>query len=143
MLNIDLNTQFTKEILLNTFNTSVQFVSKWKERAIQWIINLPEQNNPHMTLAIFATANLFFFIMINAIANGLDERVNSTPQKLDASEKKFNRLLIDGVFVGISFLSFNVILSRLTRYSLRYSLLAIITITAIVSRTFFHSATID
>jgi hypothetical protein len=120
-------------------------ISDWTRHTIQWIKDLPNQmqKNPRTAFYVFLTANILFFTIMNSYANALVERVIDTPQQLNATDRKFNIFLIDGVVIGGSVLVFNTILSKALNYPLSKSAYAAITLSTIAIRTLFFSSFIE
>lgn len=74
------------------------------------------QYSNNYAIAVFLTANVISFLVVNLLANSLEERVNKAVH--EPREKKFNFFLINGVVTGGAALIWNAALCRATSYSL-------------------------
>ena len=107
-------------------------------RAVKIVQNLPQhmQNNRNLTIVVFTTANAVLFTMTNLFVNWLDRHIENHGhgEELNADARRVKNIFLNGVVVSVSFLAFNVILAKATRYSLSNVTLAAITTTAIALR---------
>lgn len=109
----------------------------WMRRIIEWIKEIPQNMKKNFVVAasILLLSNAIFFTGIHMLANALERRLHHNPSTLSSSEKQFNFILIDCIFVGGSVLNFNFLLSKLTQYPLSKIHLTAITVVAILLRS--------
>ena len=107
-------------------------------RAVKIVQNLPQhmQNNRNLTIVVFTTANAVLFTMTNLFVNRLDKHIENPGhgEELKADERRVKNIFLNYGVVSVSFLAFNVILAKATRYPLSNVALAAITTTAIALR---------
>lgn len=99
-------------------NNCYQTCAIWMNRSISYITLIPQrmQYSNNYAIAVFLTANVISFLVVNLLANSLEERVNKAVH--EPREKKFNFFLINGVVTGGAALIWNAALCRATSYSL-------------------------
>jgi hypothetical protein len=139
-------THLSRETISDSLKNGFRTLGNWVGRALTLIQNVPHQMqaNPTVAIAVFAGSNVLFYKFVaNPFANGLgrliDERAierypSELPPHIAADYPSFKNLLLNGVIVGGSVLSFNLILSRLADYPLSKTALAAITTAAIAAR---------
>jgi uncharacterized membrane protein len=130
------------ETLSNIFKHHVYPVSEWSGRFVKALQNIPQQmqSNPHVAIAVFTITNLALCMLLNLLTNHLHQRIVNCPKKLNEKEKKFNKILIDGVVVGTVIVLWNITFSKFTQYPLNKWTLAAITVTAVFARILINQS---
>lgn len=124
------------------FKAGFQRVDEWVGRIVKAIRNIPPQMqaNQHVAIGVIATANTLFFLIINSVANRLDRGCFDNQNQPSLTKRIFKVIVLNGALVGGSTLGMNLLLSKLTKYPLNRTILAAITVSAVIFRTAFGTA---
>lgn len=127
--------------LYGAFEQGFQKAGELGQRTIELLKNLPKhmQANQNVALGVFLVANNFFFFGINAIANRLEKYFENPGQPLSMTKKIFKQIFLNGIVVGGATVGFNLLLAKLTQYSLSHFLIAAITATVVALRVMLGS----
>jgi|GEM_PF-2732802 len=128
-MDANLSTRSLKSGFSNAFKQGFHMASDWGGRAVKSLQVLSKriENHTQTAIAVFVTANLLFFMMINWSADILDARVGIP------AEKGFNRILINGL-VAVSVLGYNLFLSKMTNYHLSKMILVAMSMAVVAGR---------
>ncbi len=134
--------QYLPHVISNHFTKhSFQFIHEWKNRVVSIIQTFSGRMHQNSTIAfnVFLIANTAFFTLNHILANWLEQRTLESPKELDNTEQRFNCFLINGLIVGCSTLTLNVMLSNITQYPISHSVKIAIVTTSIVMRLLLSS----
>lgn len=111
-------------------------------RTVKYLQDLPThmQQDRNVAITVFLVANATFAAISNLVANWLDNRIEAHPKQLTDDQKTVKSILINGLVIGGSTFTFNVILSKLTQYPLSYGAMAAIAAAAVALRVIFTQA---
>jgi hypothetical protein len=117
------------------FKKEWQNLGKLTDHTVRFLKNLPQrmQNNQNVALAVLSSANSVFFLFTYSFTNWLDRRCEHAghPSDLNDDEKMMKHLILN-LIAGSSVLTFNVFLSKVTKYPLTNVSLTLIT-TALIA----------
>lgn len=129
---------------INNFKTFVspflkngaQQISQWKNHIIRFIQLIPQQmqQNSKIAVAVIATTNMVFFFAMRSITNKIDKRLDNQAKPLNLAQRTIKHIFLNGIILGGSVFSANLLLSKITQYPLSKSVVAAITTAAILGR---------
>lgn len=124
----------TINIVTQVLKNSAAQISQWANHSVRFIQLIPQQmqQNSYVAFAVIATTNTIFFLTIRSIVKHLDQRLDNQAKPLNLDQRTIKHILLNGLILGGSVISANLLLSKITQYSLSKSVLATITTAAIV-----------
>lgn len=122
------------ETFSNFVNPVLQSSNEWIGHTVRIIQTLPQQmqQNQNIAITVIASTNLLFFSAVYFLTTRFNRSLENLEKPLSSDQRIFKYLLNGTMTAGLG-LAFNLLLTRITQYSLNKFLLAAITITHIVA----------
>ncbi|WP_068468276.1 hypothetical protein [Candidatus Protochlamydia phocaeensis] len=110
-------------------------VGKWTGRAVVYIKSIPSrmQESDRYAVAVILGANLAMFALIYKITAFVNRRIQADSPPLDNDQIRIKNYVLDFI-TGTSMLTFNLVFSRLTQYSIHPLAIAAFAISSIILR---------
>ncbi len=130
------------EAFNHIYQQCLQKTNLWRNHFVCIVSDISQrmQQNPHFAIGVIATTNAIFFSFVYVLIDRLNKDIENQEQ-LNDKQRIFKHVLLDGALTGGSIFVFNVLFSKLMKYSLSQAVITTIATTAIVARVLLNSST--